>query len=76
MFESVSCRVRSSNGITRNCGNYRYGNYIGTATVGKVITPEDKNSKCTARGSVNELKWQVYDRLCAYSSSNNRRRKL
>jgi len=31
-------RVQSSNGVTRNYGNYPYGNYIGNAPVSKVIT--------------------------------------
>jgi len=32
------CRVQSSNGVTRNYSNYPYGNYVGNAPVGKVIT--------------------------------------
>jgi len=31
-------RVQSSNCVTRNYGNYPYGNYVGNAPVGKVIT--------------------------------------
>jgi len=46
--------------ITRNYGNYPYGNYVGSAPVGKVI--KHINWECTARGSVNIVKMTGNDR--------------
>jgi len=34
---SHAIRVQSSNDVTRNYGNYPYGNYVGNAHVSKVI---------------------------------------
>jgi len=31
-------RLQSSNCVTRNYGNYPYGNYVDNALIGKVIT--------------------------------------
>jgi len=40
-IQYTSTRVQSSNGVThntRNYGNYPYGNYVGNAPAGTVIT--------------------------------------
>jgi len=31
LAKQIKVRVRSSNGVTQNYGNYRYGNYVSNA---------------------------------------------
>jgi len=78
VFNILRTRVRSSNGVTQNYGNYHYGNYIGILhLVGKVITllkTYELRMHCSRFCQYSKI--TDNDRLCAYSSPDSHRRKL